>query len=295
MSNLMNTTSYGADMLRYAGLKGEAESGPLFFALTYADTLRDLGEKIAFAVSKGDKVRSVVLDHWKATPEGEEFQRDYAGLVSIKLKTPDQQAKQDALLQLQNQVNTNAQRNVDTIRGIDMLRADNRQVNIQRIDGTKKYACYVVSMAKNADGTQKEFINVEFTATHLRKLASVDPVKLAGLTTADVRKLADSQKQGTPNDKKGGSEGLARTEIGKTAKALDAAIAGTFIDGKLQGVSPSTRREVMLLWAAIDLQASEVEKNAARDEFNALAAAKPEPAAEVVKVAKPAKAKAKAA
>jgi hypothetical protein len=265
MNSISNVSSYGADMLHYAGLKGEQDSGPLYFALAYHQTLVDLSAKIDHAMANNDKLRPIVLDHWKATPEGEEVQKEYATLLAIKAKTADQTVRQQALLELFNQVNTQTLRNVDTCKGIDMLRADNRQVNIQRIPGTSKYACYVVSLAKNADGTQAEFINVPFTATQLRKLATVKVADIAGKSTADVRKMVDSLKNGAPNASKGGTEAIARTELGKVAKALEASIAGTFDkDGKLDGVSQATRNDVYMLWASMDASMSDTEKAKAR-------------------------------
>ena len=269
MNVISNVSSYGADMLHYAGLKGEQDSGPLYFALAYHQTLVDLSAKIDYAVANDEPIRPLTLAHWHATPEGEEVNREYAMLKAIKQKTADQTVRQAALLELHNQVNTQTVRNVDTCKGIDMLRADNRQVNIQRIPGTSKYACYVVSLAKNPDGTQAEFINVPFTATQLRKLATIKAADIAGKSTADVRKLVDSLKQGAANSDKGGTDAIARTAIGKTAKALEASIAGTVIDGKLEGVSAATRNEVYTLWASLDATLSDAEKAKARAAYAA--------------------------
>lgn len=274
--SVTNASSYGADMLHYAGLKGEQDSGPLFFALAYHQTIIDLSMKLDHAKANNDKLRPIVLDHFKATPEGEEVQKEYAALLAIKAKTADQTVRQQALLELFNQVNTQTLRNVDTCKGIDMLRANGRQVNIQRIQGTSKYACYVVSLAKNPDGTAREFINVPFTATQLRKIADLPSIDALGdKSTADVRKLVDSLKQGTPNAQAGGVDALARTAIGKAAKALETSIAGTFDkDGKLDGVSKSTRNDVYMLWASMDAQMSEAEKAKARKAYADLNAKK---------------------
>jgi hypothetical protein len=265
-NTLKNSTSYGADVLHYAKLKGEQDSGPLFFALAYHETMIDLATKIDHAKANGDKVRSVILEHWFATPEGDEVNKEYAALLAIKNRSPDQEVHKNTLHNVRNQVYTQTERNVDTCKGVDLLRADGRQVNIVRIQGTNKYACYVV------DSNSGEFINVSFTATQLRKLAAFKPADIQGKVTGDVRKMADSLKQGAANVDKGGVEGIARADLGKTAKALDAAISGTIIDGKLEGVSGPTRAEVMMLWARLDAELNDVEKAKARLEFAKLAA-----------------------
>ena len=291
-----NASTYGSDVLHYASLKGEQDSGPLFFYLTHSNTLNDLAAKVEYALSKDEKVRPVVLDHWKATPEGEAIMKEYAALLAIKQKTPEQEMRQRTLMDLQNQVNIQTLRNIDTCKGIDVLVGLDREVNVQRIQGTNKYACYVVSTLKNDDGTRKEFIHVTFTATQLRRLASAGNAVNVMMTTTDIRKVCDSLKTGTANKEKGGVDGLARTEIGKTAKALDAAISGSFVDGKLQGVSPATREQVMAFACMVYRETSETEWKAALAAYDALAA-KPEVAkvVEAAKVVKPAKAKAKAA
>jgi len=270
MNTLRNSTSYGADILHYASLKGEQDSGPLFFAVAHAATLRELADKVAYAVSKEEKVRPIILDHWKSSPEGDEVQKEYASLLGIKQKTPDQTVRQQTLLELFNQVNIQTLRNIETLVGIDKLSAWERDVNIQRIPGTSKYACYVISTQQNDDGTRKEFIHVPFTATQLRKLGKVqlDVATVDTISTADIRKACDSLKQGAPNAQAGGTEAIARTALGKTAKALETAIAGTFdASGKLDGVSAATRKDVYMLWASMDAQMSEAEKAKARKAY----------------------------
>jgi hypothetical protein len=292
-ANMTNVSSYGADVLHYAGLKGEQDSGPLFFVLAYSDRLHSLKDKIAYAVSKEDKIRPVVLDDWKATPEGEDLIKEYASLLAIKQPTAEQKVRQKTLLDLQNQVYIQAVRNVETCVGIDKLKELGRSVTIQRIQGTTKYACYVISNAKNEDGNAVEIFHVPFTATQLRKLGKIATID-ATIPTTDIRKECDSLKQGAANNDKGGIEGLSSGEIGKTAKALDAAIAGRFKDGQLEGMSAATRNEVYMLWAQLDASMSNAEKAKARAEYNALAAKSDVAPVVAVKTTDNSKAKAKA-
>jgi hypothetical protein len=263
-----NVTSFGADILHYAGLKGEADSGPLFFALAHKRELSELKHKLDQAEKSGEKLRPIVLDYFKATPEGEELDKEYASLLAVKQKTPDQVVKQQTILELFNQVNIQTLRNIETLSGVKMLEALGRSVNITRIQGSNKYACYVLNNAKNDDGTMIEFIHVPFTATQLRRLPqlAIGTVN-SGMATADIRKATDSLKSGAANKDKGNVDAIARGDIGKVAKQLETSIAGTVIDGKLEGVSAATRNDVMLLWAHLDATLSDEEKNKARAAF----------------------------
>jgi hypothetical protein len=275
-TKLSNSTSYGADMIHYAGLKGEAATGPLYFYLTYPTEQRELAKRFSDARSNEDVVRQVVLEHIQGTPEGEAMLHEYNMLKAIpkKTRTIDQSIRQQALLELQNQLNTQAIRNADTCLGIDLLRSVDREVNIQRIIGTNKYACYVKSSKRNDEGQFVEFLYVPFTATQLRKLVTLPKDSInADMPTAKIRELVDSLKAGTPNNDKGGSgDAIARADIGKTAKALEASLSGTFVDGKLQGVSATTREAVMMLYAMVHREASETERNAALVAYDTLAA-----------------------
>ena len=264
-----NASSFGADMLHYASLKGEADSGPLFFALAHKAELGELKHKLDHAEKNGEKLRPVVLDYFKATPQGEELDKEYAGLLAVKQKTPDQVVRQQTILELFNQVNIQTLRNIETLSGINKLNALDRTVNIQRIQGSNKYACYVISAQKNDDGTMKEFIHVPFTATQLRRLAAMDMSKdlSASMATTDIRKATDSLKSGAANKDKGSEQAIPRADIGKVAKQLETSISGTVIDGKLEGVSAATRNDVMLLWAHLDATLSEEEKSKARAAF----------------------------
>jgi hypothetical protein len=274
-NTLKNSTSYGADVLRYAGLKAEADSGPLFFAHAYRHIIQELSNRIDDAKGQDDKVRPIIIEHLKSTPEGEDLLLEYAKLLETnsKARTAEQNERVKALHGLQMQVYTQTLRNIDTLKGIVKLELSGRSVMIQRIQGTTKYACYVVSTRKDPEGNNVEVFHTPFTATQLRKLANLATPVDANMPTTDVSSLASSLKQGAANDDKGGVEGLARTEMGKVAKSLDAAIAGTIVEGKLEGVSAPTRMEVMMLWARLDAELNDVEKHKARLEFAKLAAA----------------------
>jgi hypothetical protein len=291
-NTLKNSTSYGADVLRYAGLKAEVDSGPLFFALAYRHEIEELSARIDNAKGSDDKVRPIIMDNLKSTPEGEELLKEYAKLLETdkKLRTAEQGERVKALHELQMQVYTQTLRNIDTLKGIVKLEQAGRAVLIQRLPSTTKYACYVVSTLKDDKGNMIEVFHTPFSATQLRKLGTMQTPIDANQPTSDIGKLASSLKQGAANvDKGGNGDGIARADLGKTAHALDAAIAGTIIDGKLEGVSGPTRMEVMMLWARLDAELNDVEKAKARLEFAKLAATPEQVAANAAKEANAAK------
>jgi hypothetical protein len=277
-NTLKNSSSYGADVLRYAGLKAEADSGPLFFAHAYRHEIEELSARIDDAKGQDDKVRPIITEHLKSTPEGEDMLMEYARLLETKkeARTAEQKVRVATLHGLQMQVYTQTLRNIDTLKGIVKLEQASRKIRILRIQGTTKYACYVASTLKDERGEDVEPFTTPFTATQLRKLATMSTPIDANMSTSDIGKLASSLKQGAANvDKGGAGEGLARGDIGKVAKQLEAAISGCFENGKLEGVTGPVRNDVYMLWAQLDAELSDVEKHKARAEFAALAA-KPE-------------------
>jgi hypothetical protein len=264
---LTNSSSYGADVLHYAKLKGQQDSGPLFFATAHCAELEELQARVAYAQSRDEALRPIVLEHFASTAVGADLQREYADLKTIKERTAEQEQHFLSIRELHNQINIQTLRNLETLAGIAKLRSGGYLVVIQKTQGTNdKYACYVKSAAKDDNGQDLEFAHVLFSATQLRKLGAMKQ-DIAGKNTADVRKMVDGMQQGTPNVNKGNTDSIPRAEMGKVAKSLEAAIAGTVVDGKLEGVSAATRNEIYVLWAHLDATLNDAEKAKARSAF----------------------------
>jgi hypothetical protein len=232
---------------------------------SYVSELEALSAKLDFngslAVEKQDSVRSILLDYWKASPEGNVFMTAHAGLAGIKEKTEQQKAAFEQSTKSLNMVNTMLQRAVDTYRGVSALRKQGFAVTIAKVQNSNTFACYV----KRGD----EFELVRFNAAQLR---NVSGAKIEAKTsTADVRESLSTAKSGAANDKKGGSgERFSPSELPNAVTRIDTSVAAIIKpDGKGIAAGPKATEALHLLWARLDAMMSDSDKAAARKAFAA--------------------------
>jgi hypothetical protein len=250
-----NTTSLAAEVLSFVLAKKANDTSPIYFAHTYADDMSELRRKVQYAVQHGDKVRGVVLDYWRASPEGEKYDAQYQALCKVKQPNVQQKAEKKLMLNAMNNVNVSLQRACDTVGGINWLKSAGYTVQIaETAKGTDVYSCYVIG--------KDEIIPTEFNVTQLRTLGSTKPsdmdavsVTLTGdkLPVADLRKACDTLKAGTPNDEKGANgAAIEPSKMTAAITQLDTSIERLLKDdGKLASGKPST--EAMdALWARLD-------------------------------------------
>jgi hypothetical protein len=260
-----NVSNIGADVLHLASIKGELNTGPIMLAHTYASELTGLIDKV-----KGgddDSIRSLMLEYWHATPEGEQHSKRYEQLKALgKLKTTEQKAEQATMLNQQNAVYQMLIRAVKTCEGVNILRQSGRDVTITRVANTQNtFACYVYRTATG----EGEWIN--FSATQLQHVASAtfDDSTLV----SDIRIACQSGKKGAANANKGANgERIAPSKLGDAAIQIDTSLAAIVDDNGKIVAGPKALSGLHLLWARLDALMSEVEKQKARETFNAEAA-----------------------
>jgi hypothetical protein len=266
-----NASTYGADILNLAQAKRTSESGCIYIVLTHEASLRDLAAKYDHAVETKASLRECLLDHWYATPEGAKFKKHRDTMPKGKKRSEKQVVQAAELTRLENAIRNQIERSLDTYRGVTLLRDQKRKVHIERIDGTKSYACYVRSEA-----VLNEQTNTPFNASDLQTLNGIAKQFNEKTSTANVLAMCSTKKKGAANAAKGNSEeALAPSLIGKTLKQLDTALSPLAAGGKIEGVSKATRAEAHALWARLDAAMTSEEKTAAKAAFNSLAA-KPE-------------------
>lgn len=280
MTTNTNVSSFGADILKFAKMSGALDTSAIMLASKYATELQSLRDKITHAKANEESVRSVILDYWFATPEGEAVQKEYDTLKTLgKTRSVQQNERFSDLFDMQNAANTTIGRTVDTYAGVVRLRNAKREVNlIETRDSKGKlsgvWTCLVISTETHDDGSRKEIELIPFNSTQLQKIAALPATAIADdMQTSAIRALTVSGKKGAPNKQPANATpAVERAKLGETAQALETAITGSFDDGRLQGVSQKTRHDVMQLWAAIERQASAEEKAAALAEYDKLAA-----------------------
>jgi len=275
--NQKHATTFGADILKYAKNKREADTSGIYMVHAHEPDLIELDIQVTRAQKAGDSVREVMLSYWYKTAEGIKHIKAKSSLPKAKQRTEKQDGTFAELGRLESAINLQLIRALDTYRGVAVLRKT-RLVHIEKIDLTSVYTCFVRSSATDAKGKPIEFTNTRFAANDLQHVAAVEKQFTAATPTATILKLCGSKKKATPNKGKGGNvEALPVAHIGKTLQQLDTALSPLAMQGKIEGVSKQTRESAHALWARLDAAMTSEEKDAARVAFKSLAA-KPEKA-----------------
>jgi len=228
-TTLSNSTTYGADALRYAKAEAEANIGALYMAHTHAAIYRDLRNKLA-AKSADDSERDIILNHWRSFPEGEAHEKKKKGFPAHKDRSPEQHATFNAMLRWESNINTQTLRAIKVRTGLDILEKQERLVIVEKIEGTKEWQCNV-----RAEKVLKERNNTAFNVRQLSTIADIAKQITAKTSTHNVLKKAKTGKQDTPDKAPGGAvERIDQSKLGAVLKQVNASLT-TFVkdDGSL--------------------------------------------------------------
>lgn len=262
-----NTTGFAGEVLRLATTASEVDTGPLALCAKYQSDIANLHGKLEAARKSDDSTsqRKIILDYWRASPDGDQFTTDKAALSAVKNKTTEQGGMLSDMLKRENKVNVMLIRACDAFAGIAALRRNGRDVRVAPLPNTSTYVCYVKTPA--------EFESVRFSIANLKAVPGLSFT--AATSTADIRKECSTFKQGAANKDKGNAgERLTHGPLAKAMHVVDTSLSA-IVNGQSIVAGPAVKKAAHELWARLDATLSDADKAAARKAFAALAAPVP--------------------
>ena len=265
MSKLSNSSLF-SDMLRIAGNKADYDSGPIYLVHAH---YTELAELVAMHAKRGEQsTRACVLEYWsERTPEGKRFEAERAKLAATEKRTPEQEAEFQRMSKQNNAINISLERAMKAYVGVQFLRSIGITVDIEKAEGaggTNTYDTY-------CQRPKVERNSVFFNASQLMKVEEHIPHIKADAKAVDIRTMLKTAKQGAANkDKaKGNGEAIAPSKLAQPVNDLDSTLAGLAKDGGGFTVGPDANKALLLLWARLDAQLTDLHKQQARDMFAA--------------------------
>ena len=264
-SNLPQDT-FGATLMGLLDAKDLASTGSLLIVELFGngDDSRLSSLKRALAtLAPGAKVRGTVLDwFYDNTDEGHAMRARYNALE----KATDREDKDEraGIKKRQNAVNVMLQDAVETMTGIDTLRAAGWDVAIETVNGTSARQC----VARKSGDTMPTILSLN-AIRHAKEVENIASLKTKDMFAA-ARK-ASTAKQGTPNVEPSTPNGetIEPTKIGLVANRLDTTLQA-YVEpttGQFQGLSENNRKEIYLLWAFLSATLTDVEKAQAAEVY----------------------------
>jgi len=246
--------------------KSDYDSGPVYLV---SENYGELGELVNLLAKRGEQsVRSCCLEYWsERTPDGKKFAADYAKLAATEKRTPEEDAKFQRMGKQNSAMNISLERAVKVYKGVHFLRSINLTVEIEKVDGIG---------AKNTYDTYVQRPKVErnsvfFNASQLQKIEEHIPHIKPDMKAVDIRTMLKTAKKGAANvtKAKGNGEAIAPSKLAEPVANLDSTLAGLAKDGGGFAVGVEANKALLLLWARLDVQLTDMHKQQARDMFAA--------------------------
>ena len=280
MSNSKSNSSLFSDMLRIAGNKADFESGPVYLVHAHDG---ELAELVALHTKRGEQsTRACVLEYWsERTPEGKRFEAERAKLAATEKRTPEQEATFQRMTKQNNSINISLERAMKVYVGVTFLRSIGINVDIEKVTGTSGANTYDTYCQR----PKVERNSVYFNASQLMKIEEHIPHIKADMKAVDVRAMLKTAKAGAANKAKGkgNGEAIAPSKLAQPVTDLDTTLAGLAKDGGGFTVGPDANKALLLLWARLDAQLTDLHKQQARDMFAAEGATGKQVAVPVIK------------
>jgi len=258
-----------ADVLRIAKSKTEYDSGPVYLVHAHYS---EIAELVALLAKRGEQsVRACVLEYWsERTPDGKRFEAERMKLANTEKRTPEEEATFQRMGKQNNNINMSLERAVKVYNGVSFLRSIGIQVDIEKVDGKDDSNTYDTYCKR----PKVERNDVFFNASQLMKIEDHIKAIKPDAKAVDIRAMLKTAKAGAPNatKAKGNGEAIAPSKLAEPVNTLDTTLAGLAQDGGGFAVGPDANKALMLLWARLDAQWTDVHKQQARDMFAALGA-----------------------
>jgi len=252
-----------ADMLRIANNKTDYDSGPVYLVHAHYS---ELAELVALLAKRGEQsIRACVLEYWsERTPDGKAFEAERSKLAATEKRTPEQEATFQRMGKQNNAINMSLERAVKVYRGIAFLRSIGITVDIDKVKNTDTYETY-------AKRPKIERNDVFFNASQLQKIEDHIKFIKPDATAVDIRAMLKTAKKGAANETKakGNGQAIPPAKLAEPVNDLDSTLAGLAQDGGGFSVGPDANKALLLLWARLDAQFTDLAKQQGRDWFAA--------------------------